>query len=170
MTRDDAKRILLIYRPGGQDDPDPAMADALAQVRQDPELRDWFNAHLAFQNAVRESMRALPVPPGLKEEILGQRIKIVPLWRRSEWIQVAACLVLTGIIAGLSVRWFTREPEEQTLEVFRSRMVGFALRVYRMDIETNDLAQVRQFLRSQGAPADYALTPGLQATPVKGGA
>ena len=49
-------------------------------------------------------------------------------------------------------------------------MVGFALRHYRMDIVTNDAQQVRQFLKSRGAPADYALPAGLQATPVMGGA
>jgi hypothetical protein len=49
-------------------------------------------------------------------------------------------------------------------------MVGFALRVYRMDITTNDLVQVREFLRKTGAPSDIKLTAGLQAVPVKGGA
>jgi len=38
-----------------------------------------------------------------------------------------------------------------------------------MDIVTNSEPAVRQFLASQGAPADFLLTPGLEKMPVKGG-
>jgi hypothetical protein len=44
------------------------------------------------------------------------------------------------------------------------------LRLYSMDIETNNWGQVRQFLAANGAPSDLELTPGLKQTPVKGGA
>jgi hypothetical protein len=37
-----------------------------------------------------------------------------------------------------------------------------------MDIQTNDMAQVRQFLGARNAPADYALPPGLARLPVTG--
>jgi len=36
-------------------------------------------------------------------------------------------------------------------------MVRTALRDYRMDIVTNDLNQIRLFMKTNGAPADYVL-------------
>ena len=47
-------------------------------------------------------------------------------------------------------------------------MVRVALTGYAMDLETNDLTQVRSYLARQDAPADYTLPPGLQKTALTG--
>ena len=52
---------------------------------------------------------------------------------------------------------------------FRLRMVNAALRQYRMDIVTNDMSQVRQFMAKRGAPADYTLAKGLERLQLTGG-
>lgn len=175
MTKDDAKRILLAHMPSSGEPEDPEMAEALALARADADLEAWLEQQTAFNSSVRAALRDLPAPAGLRESILARHRVIVPLWRRPEFLAVAACVALTLVIAALWARqlpsWTQKSTEEDYgFTGFRSRMVSFAVRTYRMDIVTNDLNQVESFLRSQGAPTELVLTPGLNAMPVKGGA
>ena len=43
MNRDEAKRLLLAYRPDSQDEQDPEITAALALARSDPELQGWLS-------------------------------------------------------------------------------------------------------------------------------
>ena len=75
-------------------------------------------------------------------------------WQRTVLFAAAAGIV---VLIVLSAFWHTRSTED-SLEVFRNRMIGTALREYRMDIVTNDMLQIRRFLTQNRAPADYELT------------
>ena len=92
----------------------------------------------------------------------------MPFWKQSQNIASIAAVLLvlaTGLV------FFTRLPrEDQTFTGFRSRMIGFALREYRMDIHTNQLDEVQNFLAQSGAPAQFSLPGPLAQVPVKGGA
>lgn len=167
MNSEEAKRILLAYRPGSKDAQDPEVAEALKFARDDAHLQHWLEEQAAFHRITRLEFHSIPVPSGLKARILTQERKIVPFWSRSEVWLAAASIVLTMTLTAL---WFGRSIEDQTFEGFRSRMVGFALRVYGMDIVTSNLGQIRNFLAQKGAPADYTLTAGLRTVPAKGGA
>ena len=149
MTRDQAKQVLLAYRPESSDREDPEIAEALELVRKDKPLEEWLRGQKAFHESVRTQLRDISPPAGLRERILARPRVVVPLWRRPEFLLMAACLGLGLIMAAL---WMPSAPKEETFALFRSRMVGFALRVYRMDIETNNLSQVRQYLVGKGAP------------------
>ncbi len=167
MDSTEAKRILIAYRSEFDQPPDPEVAAALELAQADPELRIWLAQMQEFHRAMRADLRSIPVPSGLKARLLTQQKKVIPLWRRPEVLLAAACLTV-GLF--LSILFLRPQPEDESFGGFRSRMVSFALREYRMDILTNNATVVRQFLKEHGAPADYALTPGLQARPVKGGA
>jgi hypothetical protein len=161
-----AKEILQIYRPGHPREPDPQVEEALEQTRRDPELRLWFEQQSAFHEAMAEKFRQIPVPPHLKEAILAAN-KVVPLpwWRSPVWLTAAAVFLL---LLAVSSVWFRPGPENR-FAGFRSRMVRTAELQYRMDILTNDLQQVRQFLARRGAPADFPLSKELEKLPVTGG-
>ena len=66
MTREEAKDILRLYRPGDSDSADGQVTEALDQMKQDPELRQWFERSCAFHEAMREKLRHIPVPADLK--------------------------------------------------------------------------------------------------------
>jgi hypothetical protein len=167
VNREEAQRILLAYRPNLPTGRDPEMDDALALAQSDPDLRSWLARQQASHQAIRREMRSIPVPSGLKARILVQDRVVVRLWRRPEFLLAAACFALTLVLAGL---WQVKSPKEDlSFAGFRSRMVSFALREYSMDILTPDSVQLREYLRSHGAPGDYRLTQGLSATPLKGG-
>ncbi len=167
MNSTEAKEVLLAYRPGTSDEADPEVQQALELARGDAELQHWLDQHLDFQKSVRRELRAIPIPSGLKARLLTQqKIVVVPLWKRSEFLLAAACLVVGLIVSAL---WINRPRESHSYAAFRARMVGFAAREYSMDIVTNDLVAISQKLRSNGSPADYVLRPPLKAMPAVGG-
>lgn len=164
MNAVEAKQILLLYRP--QDAADPEMTAALELTRQDPELKQWFDQHCAFQQAVRTNLRRIQPPPHLKDALLAQ-MKVVapPWWQRPAWLAAAAAVML---LAGIWAVWQPAAPLNQFAN-FQQRMISTAQREYRMDLLTSDMTRLRQFIARQGAPADYNLTRGLEKLALTGG-
>jgi hypothetical protein len=165
-----AKEILLRYRPGTTDASDPEFAEALEQVKRDPELGRWFAQQQEFHITIRERFRQLPVPAGLKEDILAQyRPIVIPVWWRQPAIQRLAAAA--AIVLLMSVAIFRSQPREGTsFAAFQNRVVRNAQRGYSMDITTTNLGEIRQYLATQGAHADYVLPAPLEKLPGDGGA
>lgn len=166
MNSHEIKTILLAWRPGHGDLRDAEVAAALEQAKRDPALNEWLEQHASFQRAVARSFQQVPVPDDLRARILARPRNIVqvPWWRRPGWMAAAAAVVL---LLGLAVWWFQPLPED-SLSVFRSRMVKTVLRQYAMDIVTNDMVQVRAHLESHQAPSNYVLPGKLGRQPVTG--
>jgi hypothetical protein len=167
LNSSEAKKILLAWRPGHGDLRDPQVAEALEQSRHDPELHAWLEKHTTFQRTVEKSFRAAPVPDDLRQRILtGAKVTKLPSWSRTPaWLAVAAALVL---LLGLSAHWF-KPPAANSFEKFRDRTVRGVQRTYpAMELVTDDMNQIRQFLANRKAPADYVLPPGLSRLPVIG--
>ncbi len=168
MNRDDAKNVLLLYRPATADVADPQMAEALVLVKQDAELGRWFNEYCARQEVLRAKFRAIPVPAGLKEQIISEqavREKIIP-WRRNMVLTAVAAVVVVSFV--LAAFWFQPRPGDNTLAIYQNRMVGVALRGYAMDLATNNSEQIRAFLNQNHAPADYVLPAPLKKVALTG--
>jgi hypothetical protein len=135
----------------------------------DPELGHWLEQHREFQTLVEKQFASIEPPVDLKLRIIsGAQIQVQkqPIMGRGQVLALAASIVLLFALANF---WFSQNREQKTFANFRSRMTEFALRSYEMDIVTNSGPVVRQFLASQGAPADFPLTPGLEKLSVKGG-
>lgn len=169
MTRDEAKKILELYRPDVAVQPDPQTAEALELVRRDPELAAWFEQHCAVFTAVREKLKSIPVPPGLRREIMIEHLAdthILPLTGRILIaIAIAALVLLTAII------WFRISPNPQNrFEGWRNRMAKSVQRGYAMQMFGTNQTQIREFFRSRGQPADYVLPARLEKLPGVGGA
>jgi len=167
MTREEAKEALHGHRAESLDRNDPTIREALALVATDRELREWFARQEEFHLSVAAQLRQVIPPAGLKEQLLAQRnITRVVFSRRALGIAAAAAgiALLIGVIT-------QREPtEQQTVASFQARMVSFALRQYRMDLETSEYAAVRAHLSRVGAPADLSIPQPLTQVGVKGGA
>jgi uncharacterized membrane protein YbaN (DUF454 family) len=162
VNRDEAKTILLLYRPGTADADDPQIAEALALAKSDPELSRWLEEHVARQNVLREKFRQIAVPDGLKEQIVSEqssRTKIIFL-RRNFALAMAAIVV--ALVALSPFLFQQRGKDDNTLAIFQSRMAGVALRGYAMDLETNDAAPIRAYLAQNNAPSDFILPAPLQ--------
>jgi hypothetical protein len=73
MTREQAKDILLLYRPGTRDAEEPEVVEAMAVVLEDTALRRWFEQHCTFQAATRARFREIQVPESLKSALFARR-------------------------------------------------------------------------------------------------
>ena len=167
MNRAQAKEILLLYRPGTRDAEDPQIIEAVDLARQDPELATWFEQHQAFQSAMRAKLREIQAPEHLKLAILAGHKVIRPpvFWQRPLWLAAAA---LFAVFFGLAVFWLKPSIPDQFTH-YRENMVSAAVRMYGMDLVTNDMSQLRLLFAQKGAPADYNLTQGLARLDLKGG-
>jgi len=167
MTSRQAKEVLLLYRPGTADAEDPDVNAAIELARRDPELARWFEQHCAFQKALRAKLQQIEVPLHLKGALMAQQNMIRPpvWWRHPVWLSAAAAMVL---LLGLVGIWL-RPAKPDRFANFRARMVSTALREYRMDVVTNDMHQLRQFIAGKGAPAAYQLPKGLAKLKLTGG-
>ena len=169
MTLEKAREILRAYRPNTNDESDPDVREALAMASQDEALATWLDQEKKFHAQVRSTLRNVPVPADLRAKILGgSKLVKGPWWKRAQpLLAIAASLLL--LLGGLFY-WSGRTSENRSFAGFRSRMVRDVIRVYAMDIITNNPAVVRQYLAANGAPADFPLPPNLQKRPVLGGA
>ena len=168
MNRDDAKNILLLYRPGPADATDPQVAAALALTQQAAELARWFGEHCARQEILRAKFQQIPVPAGLKEQIISEQAarEKAAVWQRNIPLRVVAATIVASLI--LAILWLRPQGGDNTLAIYRNRMVGTALRGYAMDLATNNPAQIRAYLELNRAPADYVLPGPLQNVAVTG--
>ncbi len=170
MNAEEAKKILIAYRQGSRDGDEPEVAEALRAARQVPELQIWLDGQARYHSKVQEAFRGIPVPDDLADRIMiGSKVVTVPraAWKRREILACAALIAATLI----TLFFFSRkESSSDSFEIFRSRMVRSVLREYRMDIVTNDMAQIRGFLARNQAPADYPLSEKLASfRPIGGG-
>ena len=138
MTPEEAKRILALYRPGTEDQDDPAFAEALDLAdpgRQsdrrvaplDPELSRWFRQHCASFLSVRAKFQEIQPPPALKDQILAEyKSHVTPMRPRRPVVMLAyaACAVL---VAGC-LAWFFVWRAQHDFSVYRQRVVAQALR------------------------------------------
>jgi len=167
VTSEEAKQILLLYRPDGADANDPEFAAALEQMRQDAALQQWFDLHCEAQAKLREKFAALPVPENLKDAILAGRKIVRPAfwWQKPAWLAAAAMIAFLIAVGAL---WLRPGPLER-FSIYRVRMAKTALHGYGMEIVTNDLVQLQQVLKKKGGPADYVIPQPLTNMRVTGG-
>lgn len=168
MTKVEAQRILELFRSSDLESGDPQMREALALAQTDAELRAWFEQHLRTEQAIREKFRSIPVPDSLKQRLLEQKKFVRPKfgWGAAEWLKLAACVaVLIGVIVALT-RFELQQPR---FAQFESRMVRSALREYKMELLTADMGQLRHWMQSRRAPADFDVPKGLAQLTLTGG-
>jgi hypothetical protein len=167
VNNQEAKEVLLCYRPGLDDRDDPDFAAALELVERDANLARWFEEQCAVQRALRAKFHQIPVPEGLREQILSERKARMapppPLRRKVFIAMAAACAVVLLLAVGIVL---VKHESRPTFTMFQTNYVPrTVLRSYpRMDLETNDLSEIRSYLADNKGHADYHLPAGLENT------
>jgi len=73
MTRDEAKELLQLCRPGNEDDRNaPELAEAFAMLDADSGLREWFEAQQAFDARFADALAGIEAPAELKDRLLAR--------------------------------------------------------------------------------------------------
>ncbi len=172
MSPNAARQILQLYRRNSTDALDPQIAEALALAARDPELAQWWKDHGARQLVIATKFRQIPVPAGLKEQIISEHAasQRTVFSRRKLEIALLAVIIIFGSIAAF--QWVRPDQanvvsrSDKSLAAYRIQMTGLALRGYGMDMLTNNPAAIRTFLAEQQAPADFVLPAGLQTNDI----
>ncbi|MBI1177785.1 hypothetical protein GC207_10145 [bacterium] len=166
MNLEEAKRILLAYRPGTDDANDPDVRAALAEAARSPDLAAWWRDQQTVRAELRDRFRSISPPANLKENILAAHKTIeIKWWRTTRFRAAAIAACLIGLI---SVLIWRPAPKESRFDEFRDRMVRTVIREYRMDITNNVEGEVRGFLTRNSDYPDFQLTPSLKTVPLFG--
>ena len=169
MDKERAKEILLLRRRWAPSRSSEETT-AVELSEKDPELAAFAQQNEEFNARVHHELANIPVPDvpkGLRDQVLARGIVLpVPFWKKPELLAIAASL----LVLGTALLFWMGSREETTYAGFRSRMVGFALREYRMDLFTQSLPQLKEFLAARGGPSEFSLPAPLANTPLKGGA
>ena len=169
MSRDEAKEVLSAFRPGTEDERDPVFVEALLVAQHDSELAAWLAERQAFDSAVKRQLAASPLPTGLFKQIrTGVTLrKAAARHKRQRLLALAACFVLFLTLAGL---WgYHRNFSETTqFAACRSDAVRFLQHFPKLDLETANLAQARQWLANARHLQQVQFPGGLQRFPTIG--
>ncbi len=166
MSIQEAKDVLLLFRPGSADDADPEFAPALELAARDPELHSWFEQHCAAQTTFLKSFSAIEVPAGLKEQIISERASYLSQRSRKRAVLIMAVAVTMLILA--LVRFLQISKSNDRFDLFSNRMAGDVQRAYpQMDLETRSQSEIRAFLDKKGR-GDYVLPTSLEQVATTG--
>jgi hypothetical protein len=161
MTKEQAKQILQLYRPGTADAVDPTFANALELCEHDAELKEWLANHCAVYAALRSKFKRIPVPEGLKEQIIAERPiqHRTPVWQKS--VLLAGALAVVAMLLSVVLPQIAHR-ERHDFAAYRTSMSSLAARAYYMNLYTNDLDQIRLYFAQSSAIADYVLPENLR--------
>ncbi len=170
MNQDEAKQILMLYRPGTADAEEPEIVAAMEMARQHPGLGQWFNQHAQFQQAMRSKLRQIKVPEHLKAGLLARDTIIRPAvwWVRPMTIRLTAAAAVILLCVGLGILW-TKPADTTRLVNFQERIISQVQRQYVMEWKTSDMGALRQSIQSRGGRADYQVPRGVLNLKLTGG-
>ncbi len=168
MNVNEAKNILLPYRPGTADAEDPQIAGALALAQRLPELARWLEQQDAHQAAVRARFRQISVPEGLKQQILSEQPARQLLPRHRPRLAVASALAAVLLMVAVAGVWRLCHPGANSLAAYRSQMIGLAQSGYCLDLLTNSPTEIRSYLAEHRVPSDLVLPAALQTAELVG--
>jgi hypothetical protein len=161
MNREEAQFILHAYRANGEDAHDAQFEEALALVRNDPELARWFASEQALDAAIAARIHSVSPPPDLTTQLLLARkvIRPRPWWRKPAWIGAAASIAL--LISAASV-WLVRRSHETDLALFRATMIEASLDMTNhLDVMGLDADELKRWLIEHRGQPGFVLPPRL---------
>ncbi len=158
MDNEQAKFILQVYRPGGEDASDPQFAEALEQVRRDPGLVKWFKEQQALDEAIANKLESAPAPADLRDAILAARSVLRPKawWRRPPMLAWAACLAALLSLGGL---WFKANTG---YAAYHKDMVKAVDTLDSLDLKESDVNKIKDWLSSINAPSTFSMPDGIK--------
>jgi hypothetical protein len=161
MTNDEAKLVLSVYRPNGEDASDSFFAEALQQARRDPSLAAWLQEQQQFDTAMAADLRSVTAPSDAKAMIKASMG--ASTGRRRRWWP--ALLVAASVAVLLTSFWgLNRQdaglplPEQASVAQLATYLAEHHAS---MGLMSHDFARVRQWIAERGGPLPEDLPPGL---------
>lgn len=162
MDRHEAQYVLQAYRPDGSDLSDPVFTEALAYLKQDPELSQWFEEEQCLSAALTAKLQEIQPPASLRRDILAAR-KVTQLqqrFRRRVWFAMAAAVVFLAALIGWQLNQF-RPVGPATYEAYREDMGNYLSSFFLLDLQTDDKDAIRAWLTEKHGFVDYEVPAAL---------
>lgn len=161
MNNDQAKLILSVYRPHGQDASDPAFAEALLQAERDPSVGSWFKEEQHIDSQLSTALASVAPPADAKAMLkaMTSAAKRPPRWR---WlIAMAASLAVLLSSTFVVVKNRSRGlplPEGATVAQLAANLSDHHAS---LGLVAHEYWDVRQWLAERGGPLPENLPTGL---------
>jgi hypothetical protein len=168
MTREEAKEILSVFRPGTDDEHDPVFAEALALARNDAELGTWFDGSKNFDKLMKAELARIKPPVDVRDAILAEHkiIRPEPWWQRrmsSRQFAAAAAVLMAGLAFAF---WHARRPV--AFAEFRREIADQSWGPSpHVQFKATNMAELRKTLEAQGVPHRFTV-PSTLAQSVRG--
>jgi hypothetical protein len=164
MTNKEAMFLLGSCRPNGADASDPEFARALEQAARDPALAQWLENERRVDSAIAAKLKSVTVPPDLRSRILtGGRVSRPA---RFHWPRVIlAMAAVVAICAGIGDTWYSlvsRNAGEGWEDQALATLSGLVSGREAFDARSPNVAELQQWLRSNGSPVTGAIPSSLQ--------
>lgn len=159
----DQETILLLQarRPGGQDDEDPAVADALEAAQEDEAVRHWLAAEQKFDLEISRRLSEVSPPEQLFQRLMASRA-VVRTGFRAQWPAWLALAASVALLAYVALHWRVEMPVA-AFAAFRAEIVPESLRAQpHLEVLDNDLAALSRALEERGAPTPGRLPEALE--------
>jgi hypothetical protein len=160
MDKSEARSILSLHR---EDDlvNDERFAEAKELAAKDPELAQWWTEDQAIDDTITEKLASIPVPARLRTRLISTAMPRVA--RRGHWgrpvVLAAAALVVLAALFGL---WKGPGKPSGSLADYREEMVKLFTVLQPLDLETNNLNSINDFLKNSGAPSRFDIPQPLR--------
>jgi len=151
MTREEAKRILAAYRPGGQDRLETNFAEALQETERDAELGRWFAEEQEFDRAVAAHLKSVPVPFGLKTRILANMAPHAAT--KSRWLipfaSAAAALCVLALLLSVLRGW---GQHSGSVRDYEQEMMSFVKLEPPLEMQSLEIGPIKEWIAERRAP------------------
>jgi len=161
MTSKELRSLLGVFRPGDGEADAARFAEAKKQAAADPELARWWSEEKEIDHAIGAKLAAAPIPAGLKARVTSRPIPLpIPQrsWRRPALL-AAAMIVALAVLFG---SWHGPFQPAASIADYRDEMVSFIKLAPSLELESNDLARITNFLGKSGAPSQFEIPAGLR--------
>jgi hypothetical protein len=160
MDRREARSILSLHRA---DEPvnDERFAQAKELAAKDPELARWWIEDQEVDDAIATQLASVPVPADLKARLMSPAKPLATpqsRWRRPRLLGAAAIVIL-ALLFGL---WKGPLKPAASLADYRAEMVRLFSVWQPLDLETNNLTDINDFLAKSGAPSRFDIPQALR--------
>jgi hypothetical protein len=164
MSNPSHKTVLRAFRPDTPDESDPFFEPSLTAAKNDPELARWFTAEQHFDQLVRSKLAEIqPAETQLRFASLrpqsSQRHRLPILLAAAAVVVFGCFFAYQGLV-----------PTKSNLDLFESHIMAMLGNhpAPVLDLQTDSLAQVHEYLSAHGAPQNKALPAGLETMPTAG--
>jgi len=150
MDKSEVRAILSAYRPGDPETADPRFQQAKLQAEADPELAQWWAEQQEVDQLIAVKLQSASVPPGLKARVTAweKRSSQRLTWNRTTML-AAASIVALALLFGA---WRISSKPTVTLADYRDEMVSFVKQTPALDLKSEDLTRITEFLEKSGTP------------------